>query len=113
MVTTMSSDVRGTLTEMAALLTLAASNGRANLDADLAQHTLSVGAQFVASRVLAFLPGELPPLDGFETGAVGLDQVGLILAAEAASRRHPIDELPEGFSQVVLALCDLVNECPR
>ncbi|MCB2176353.1 MAG: hypothetical protein KQH57_11140 [Actinomycetales bacterium] len=113
MTTTMSPDMRATLTEMAALLTLAASRGRANLDADLAQHTLSVRAQLVASRVLELLPDELPPLDDFEPKPVGLDQIGLIFAAEAASRRHPIEQLPAGFSQVVIALGDLVNECPR
>lgn len=113
MTTTMSPDVRATLTEVAALLTFAACRGRANLEADLAEHTLSVGAQLVASRVLELLPDELAPLDDFEPGAVGLDPVSLIIAAEAASRRHPIEQLPAGFSQVVIALGDLVNGCPQ
>ena len=38
---------------------------------------------------------------------------GLILAAEAATRRHPIEQMPRGASGIIVALCTLAGEVSR
>ena len=34
----------------------------------------------------------------------------LIRTAEAATRRHPIEDLPLGASEIIVAICDLIGE---
>lgn len=99
--------------EIIALLIEAADRGAQQAFHDPAVHSTSVGTDFVAASALALLPRELDrSLDELVLPETTdrLDMAGLIRAAELASRRHPIEQLPAGASGVIVGLCELVGQ---
>ena len=104
-------DVESAWLEMVELLARAADLGIGRPEADLHTHSLSLGAQLVATCALAVLGGAEPAAHP----ALGLNAEGspadLISAAAVAARRCSVKQLPPGARHVIDALEALVGEC--
>lgn len=102
--------------EVIVLLCEAADRGYRQTATDLAAHSTALGADIIAAEATALIPPErAAQLDDvvLEESTAELDMAGLILAAEAATRRHPIEQLPRGASGIIVALCTLAGEVSR
>lgn len=91
------------------LLFTAAERGFAEAAADPQRHATAMGTYTAAAQALALLPPELD----FDDGAAAGDLATLLIAADRAARRHPIEDLPTGASQVIAAIGDLIRETSR
>jgi len=74
---------------------------------DPALRFLGLGLDLATSQALELLPGgrDVDALVPVET-----DPLRLLRAAEELTRLHPIEDFPPGTSQLVVAICDLLNE---
>ena len=105
-------DAVDTWREVIALLAEAADRGYQEAITNLAAPT-ALAADGLASAAIALLPEDLDhELDEVALDAVvaHLDSAGLIRRAEQVTRRHPIEQLPAGASEVIVELLDLVRE---
>lgn len=99
--------------QVIALLVEAADRATYQAATHPAVHSLAVAADGVAARAISLLPPELDDqLEALELGeaTARLSVAGLIRAAEAACRRHPIEQLPPGACGVIVELGDLVGQ---
>ncbi len=99
--------------DVVSLLVEAADRGYTQSATDPAFHSTALAADDLASAAVALLPPELDDeLDNvvLDEDAQRLSVAGLIRAAEAATLRHPIEELAPGASGVIVALCELAAE---
>ena len=99
--------------EVCALATEAARRDLTRPGIDTAAHSLALGAELVACQAQGLLDVEAARLvdDVVLPAEVRvLDVAGLLRAAEAATRRRPIEQLPVGASAVIVALGDLIAE---
>jgi hypothetical protein len=99
--------------EAIALLAEAATRGFTEAEANPALYSTALWADLLASSAIELLPADQDHLLGevvLDQSCVDLDMVGLIRAAEAATRRHPIEQFPVGASGVIVGLLDLVRE---
>jgi hypothetical protein len=114
--TLQTADAVDTWREMIALLAEAADRGYEETITNPAAHSTALAADGLASAAIALLPEDLDhELDEVTLDAVvaHLDSAGLIRRAEQVTRRHPIEQLPAGVSEVIVDLLDLVREiCP-
>lgn len=102
--------------EIIALLVEAADRGYRDATTNPALHSTALWADNVASAAIALLPPELDDLLDevvLDEQTAGLDLAGLIWAADAATRRHPVEELPVGASGVIVDLRDLAREASQ
>ncbi|MGV1008493.1 MAG: hypothetical protein ACOYBY_07780 [Dermatophilaceae bacterium] len=102
--------------EVIVLLCEAADRGYRQTATDLGAHSTALAADIIAAEATALIPAEQAVrLDDvvLDESTTELDMAGLILAAEAATRRHPIEQLPRGASGVIVALCVLCGEVSR
>lgn len=98
---------------MIALLVEAADRGYQESLTDPARYSTALWADLLASSAIGLLPASQDHLLDdvvLDRSTEDLDMVGLIRAAEAATRRHPIEHLPVGASGVIVGLLDLVRE---
>lgn len=68
----------------------------------------------LGARLAGHLARDLLP-DHVDRGALSRNQgdpLDLVRAAEALTRTVPVEALPSGSSQLVVALCDLLSEHP-
>ena len=131
-------DAVDTWREVIALLAEAADRGYEEAITNPAAHSTALAADGLASAAIALLPEDLDheldevALDAVVThgASIGeerwelingrrvlvdieqrhLDSAGLIRRAEQVTRRHPIEQLPAGASEVIVELLDLVRE---
>jgi len=99
--------------EAIALLIEAAARGYQEAAFDPARYSTALWADLLASLAIDLLPASQDHLLDdvvLDRSCEDLDMVGLIQAAEAATRRHPIEQLPVGASGVIVGLLDLVRE---
>jgi hypothetical protein len=102
--------------QVIALLVQAADRGYREATTNPALHSTALWADNLASAAIALLPPEVDDLldevvlDG-QTESLGM--AVLIWAADAATRRHPIEELPVGASGVIVDLRDLAREATQ
>lgn len=93
-------------------VTLLAGDPPPGLEDSFALSDLGMGARLAADQARGLLPadGELGRSSPSQD-----DPLALVRAAEALTRTVPIEALPRGSSQLVVALCDLLREprwCP-
>ena len=106
-------DAVDTWREVIALLAEAADRGYEEAITNPAAHSTALAADGLASAAIALLPEDLDhELDEVALDAVvaHLDSAGLIRRAEQVTRRHPIEQLPTGASEVIVEMLDLVRE---
>ena len=111
--TTAQAEAQDTWREVIALLVKAADVGYQDAEANPALHSAALGARLMAASAVELLPPELDHLLDdvvLEPRTESMSMAELIAAAEAATRRHPIEELPIGASRVIVDICDLVRE---
>ena len=111
--TTAQAAAQDTWREVIALLVQAADVGYRDAEANPALHSPALGARLMAAWAVGLLPPELDHLLDdvvLEPRTESMSMAELIAAAEAATRRHPIEELPIGASRVIVDICDLVRE---
>ena len=99
-----------TWAEVVVLLEEAADCGYRDSATDPALHSTALAAHALAAAALELLPVEqrarvdqIPP-------PAAASSIVLIRTAEAATRRHPIEDLPLGASEIIVAVCDLIGE---
>lgn len=80
---------------------------QAATNADLVLRFLGLGLDLATSQALELLPAG-PGAD--EPAPVETDPLELLRTAEELTRLHPIEDFPPGTSQLVAAICDLLNE---
>lgn len=68
---------------------------------------LGLGLGLATSQALELLPAGT---DADEPAPVETDPLELLRAAEKLLRLHPIEAFPPGTSQLIAAICDLLNE---
>ena len=68
---------------------------------------LGLGLDLATSQALELLPAGT---DADEPAPVETDPLELLRAAEELTRLHPIEDFPPGTSQLIAAICDLLNE---
>lgn len=96
-----------------ALLVEAAEGGYRRAAVDHVWHSTAVGADGLASAAIALLPAaDDHLLDDvvLDQCTASLDPAGLLRRAEHLTRRHPIEQLPAGASQVIVDLLDLTRD---
>ncbi len=72
---------------------------------------LGLGLDLATSQALELLPGSTDTgTDADEPAPVETDPLELLRAAEELTRLHPIEDSPPGTSQLIAAICDLLNE---
>lgn len=111
--TTAQAAAQDTWREVIALLVQAAEVGYRDAAANSALCSSALGADLLSSSAIELLPPELDHLLDdvvLEPRTESMSMAELIAAAEAATRRHPIEELPVGASRVIVDICDLVRE---
>ena len=111
--TTAQAAAQDTWREVIALLVKAADVGYRDAEANPALHSTALGARLMAASAVELLPPELDHLLDdvvLEPRTESMSMAELIAAAEAATRRHQIEELPIGASRVIVDICDLVRE---
>lgn len=91
------------------LLFAAAERGFAEAAADPRRHSTAMGTYTAAAQALALLPAGLD----FDDAAVAGDMATLVVAADRAARRQPVEGQPAGASQVIAAIGDLIRESSR
>ena len=104
--------VYDTWAEVIALLSEAADRGYRNSATDPAMHSIAVTIHGLAASAIALLPPEIDHVVDeivLAPAYASMSPVELIRAAEASTRRR-INELPAGASEVIVALCDLIEE---
>src|ERR1044072_3964637 len=74
---------------------------------DPALRFLGLGLDLATSQALELLPAGT---DADGSAPVETDPLELLRAAEALTRLHPIEAFPPGTSQLIAAICDLLNE---
>lgn len=100
-----------TWAEVIVLLDEAADRGYRDSATDPALHSTALAAHALAASALELLPVEQRArVDQIPTPAAVTSSIVLIRAAEAATRRHPIEDLPLGASEIIVAVCDLIGE---
>lgn len=102
-------DPAETLSAVAGLLARASDTAwdRAMSDPDPGLRFLGVGLDLAASQALELLPAGH---DVDDPATVETDPLQLLRAAEELTRAHPIEEFAPGTSQLIVAICDLLNE---
>lgn len=107
---TKSTDPAACLATTAALLARAADLtwAQAQTDPDPQLRFRALGLDLAAAQALDLTPvGTSPePVDAL----AGYNPLELIRSAENALRACPIEDLPPGSSQLVVAVCDLIGE---
>ena len=101
-----------TWAEVIALLSEAADRGYRDSTTDPAMHNTALAAHFLAASAIALLPPEMDRIVDeivLAPAYASMDPVELIRAAEASTRR-PIEDLPLGASEIIVAICDLIGE---
>ena len=68
---------------------------------------LGLGLDLATSQALELLPAST---DADEAAPVEIDPLELLRAAQELTRLHPIEDFPPGTSQLIAAICDLLNE---
>ncbi len=68
---------------------------------------LGLGLDLATSQALELLPAGHDVDDPLR---VETDPLQLLRAAEELTRLHPIEDFPPGTSQLIVAICDLLNE---
>ncbi len=68
---------------------------------------LGLGLDLATSQALELLPAGA---DADDPAPVEIDPLELLRAAEELTRLHPIEAFPPGTSQLIAAICDLLNE---
>ena len=104
--------VYDTWVEVVALLSDAADRGYRDSATDPAMHSFAVTIHGLAMSAIALLPPELDHVVDeivLAPAYASMSVVELIRVAEASTRR-PIEELPVGASEVIVAICDLIGE---
>jgi len=99
--------------EVIALLVQAADRGYQDAITEPAMHSTALAADGLASTAIALLPEEQDhelAEDELDASTATLSAVELIAQAERLTRRHPIEQLPPGASEVVVYLLDLLRE---
>lgn len=99
--------------EVIALLVQAADRGYQDSTTDPAVHSTALAAHGLAAAAIALLAPDLQDrLDEvvLEPATVSMTPVELIRAADAAAQRHPIQQLPTGAREVIVALRDLIGQ---
>ena len=100
-----------TWAEVIVLLEDAADCGYRDSATDPALHSTALAAHALAAAALELLPvAERARVDRIPPPPAVTSSIALIRAAEAATRRHPIDDLPAGASEIIVAICDLIGE---
>lgn len=111
--TTAQAAAQDTWREVIALLVKAADVGYQDAEANPALHSTALGARLMAAWAVGLLPPELDHLLDdvvLEPRTESMSMAELIAAAEATTRRHPIEDLPIGAPRVIVDICDLVRE---
>ena len=99
-----------TWAEVIVLLEEAADCGYRDSATDPALHSTALAAHALAAAAFELLPVEqrarvdqIPP-------PAAASSIVLIRTAEAVTRRHPVEDLPLGASEIIVAICDLIGE---
>ena len=80
---------------------------QASTNPDPALRFLGLGLDLATSRALELLPARH---DIDKSAPVETDPLKLLRAAGELTRLHPIEDFPQGTSQLIVAICDLLNE---
>jgi len=111
--TTAQAAAQDTWREVIALLVQAADVGYRDAEVNPALHSTALATRLMAASAIDLLPPELDHLLDdvvLEERTQPMSMAELLAAAEAATRRHPIEELPIGASRVIVDICDLARE---
>ncbi|HET7477124.1 MAG TPA: hypothetical protein VFJ97_14020 [Dermatophilaceae bacterium] len=80
---------------------------QASTNPDPALRFLGLGLDLATSQALELLPAGN---DIDELATVETDPLQLLRAAEQLTRLHPIEDLPPGTAQLIVTICDLLNQ---
>ena len=102
-------DAADSLSTVAQLLARASDMAwdQASTNPDPALRLLGLGLDLATSQALELLPAGF---DVDDPAPVEADPLKVLRAAEELTRLHPIEDFPPGTSQLIAAICHLLNE---